>query len=218
AWVLNIYLPVFLLHLASFLVIALMCHGELARRRPPAAHLTEFYIWIALGGALGGAFNAVAAPLLFNSILEYPLAIALACMLRPAEPGDRALNALDLVLPATLAGVFLLFASAGVHPLQHGKAVIILYVEALGVALYVLHRRPVRFGLAIAGTLLVTPYLYNVEHVLARERSFFGVHTVLKDQSGRFNVLLNGVTVHGAQHLDAELRHEPTTFYHRHGP
>jgi hypothetical protein len=69
-WMLNIYFSVFALHLLTFLATALMCHGELARRRPPADRLTEFYLWIALGGALGGAFNALAAPLLFDSIME----------------------------------------------------------------------------------------------------------------------------------------------------
>jgi spermidine synthase len=219
AWVLNIYLSVFLLHLAAFFVTALMCHGELARRRPPAARLTEFYIWIALGGALGGAFNALAAPLLFDSILEYPLVIALACMLRPGLRSARAGVAwTDLALPAVLAGAFALLVHFGVHPLREGTLAIVLYLEAVGVALYVARVRPVRFGLAVAVTLLAMPRLHDVDEVLARHRSFFGVHTVLKDATGSFHVLMHGITVHGAQHLDPAQRHEPTTFYHRDGP
>ncbi|HKA46389.1 MAG TPA: fused MFS/spermidine synthase, partial [Burkholderiales bacterium] len=218
-WVLNIYLSVFLLHLASFLVIALMCHGELARRRPPAAHLTEFYIWIALGGALGGAFNALAAPLLFDSILEYPLVIALACMLRPAiRPEQSRLNWADFALPAALAASFALLVHFGVHPLRQSGVIVVLYLEAVGIALYLMHPRPVRFGLAVAAVLLATPHLHIADEVLARHRSFFGVHTVLKDKEGGFHVLLHGITVHGAQHLDAARRYEPTTFYHRDGP
>ncbi len=217
-WMLNIYLTVFVLHLLSFLVTALMCHGELARRRPPAARLTEFYIWIALGGALGGAFNALAAPLLFDSILEYPLVIALAAALRPAPPAARIFRWADLALPAGLAAVFALLVHFGIHPLRLGTLVIVVYLQALGVVLYLMHGRPVRFGLAVAVTLLATPYLHAVDDVLARHRSFFGVHTVLKDESGRFHVLLHGITVHGAQHLEPQLRYEPTTFYHRDGP
>ena len=217
-WMLNIYLTVFVLHLLSFLVTALMCHGELARRRPPAAHLTEFYIWIALGGAVGGAFNALAAPLLFDSILEYPLVVALASALRPAPRAARVFKWADLALPAALAAAFALLVYSGIHPLRLGKPLVVLYVEALGVALYLMHGRPLRFGLAVAVTLLAMPYVHAVDNVLARHRSFFGVHTVLKDQSGHFHVLLHGITVHGAQHLDRELRYEPTTFYHRDGP
>ena len=55
---------------------AVLCHGELARLRPPASRLTEFYLWVALGGALGGVFNAVVAPHVFTSVAEYPLAVA----------------------------------------------------------------------------------------------------------------------------------------------
>ena len=91
-----------LLHLATFFFTALVCHGELARSRPDAVHLTEFYIWMSLGGVLGGLFNAIVAPLVFNNVIEYPMVIALACMLRPTlwQPANpvRA-RWFDLVLP-----------------------------------------------------------------------------------------------------------------------
>ena len=48
------------LHLGVFAITALVLHGELAATRPAPVHLTEFYLWMALGGALGGAFNALA--------------------------------------------------------------------------------------------------------------------------------------------------------------
>src|SRR5262249_44971290 len=79
--------PVWLLlplHLVGLFVVALACHGELARGRPPAQRLTEFYLWLSVGGALGGLFNGLLAPLLFNGVVEYPLVLVLACLLRPA--------------------------------------------------------------------------------------------------------------------------------------
>jgi hypothetical protein len=217
-WTLNIYASVFLVHLLSFVVTALMCHGELARRRPAADHLTEFYLWIAVGGALGGAFNAVAAPLLFDSIVEYPLAIAVACMLRPVPHAERRLRWSDLGLPAALAAGLGALIHFGVHPLRLGTFAIVFYLETIGVILYFARARPVRFGLAVAVVLLAQSALHVADEVLVRHRSFFGVHTVLKDETGKFHVLLNGITVHGAQHLDEAKRHEPTTFYHRDGP
>ena len=54
---------------------AMMCHGELARRKPDPAHLTMFYLVIALGGALGGGFTAVVAPMIFTTYFEFPIAI-----------------------------------------------------------------------------------------------------------------------------------------------
>jgi spermidine synthase len=71
------------LHLLFFTVAALMCHGRLADDRPEARHLSEFYLWMSVGGALGGLFNAIVAPLAFERVLEYPLAVVLACALLP---------------------------------------------------------------------------------------------------------------------------------------
>lgn len=96
---------VILLHLAMFFVTALVCHGELARSRPPARWLTEFYIWMSLGGVLGGLFNALVAPVVFPTVVEYPLALVLACMLRPhPAPGAHPVRSrwLDLVIPVWL--------------------------------------------------------------------------------------------------------------------
>jgi len=79
-----------LLHLACFFVIAMVCHGELARSRPNARDLTEFYLWISLGGVLGGLFDALLAPLLFPDIWEYPL------MLVAAPPENEKYSQTDL--------------------------------------------------------------------------------------------------------------------------
>ncbi len=61
-------------------VCCMMCHGELARRRPAPRHLTLFYLMVSLGGALGGMFVALVAPRVFHSYLELPFGLA-ACAL-----------------------------------------------------------------------------------------------------------------------------------------
>jgi hypothetical protein len=78
AWLL---IPV---HLLFLFAVAVVCHGQLADDRPAASRLAEFYLCLAVGGVLGGLFNAVVAPLLFNTVAEYPLIILLASYLRPA--------------------------------------------------------------------------------------------------------------------------------------
>src|SRR5206468_489853 len=100
-----------------FFLTTLMCHGELAKDRPAAKHLTEFYLWMSVGGVLGGVFNTLVAPVLFTwGVLEYWLAMVLACLCRPnliteftLFPGDtnpqkRTILGwiLDLVLPAAI--------------------------------------------------------------------------------------------------------------------
>ena len=70
-------------HLIVFFVLTLMCHGELASRRPPARYLTSFYMWMSFGGMIGGIASGLAAPYVFNWIAEYPILIALAVLCRP---------------------------------------------------------------------------------------------------------------------------------------
>jgi hypothetical protein len=99
---------VILLHLATFFVVAMVCHGELAASRPPTEYLTQFYLLMSLGGVLGGTFNAMAAPLLFDNVAEYNLAMIFACLLLPRTSSEErpALHrALDLVLPLALGVV-----------------------------------------------------------------------------------------------------------------
>jgi hypothetical protein len=78
------------LHLALVLLGGLIFHGELARRRPAPRALTSFYLCIAAGGALGGVFGSLVAPLVFRGVHEYPLAIALAVALMPRSAAARA--------------------------------------------------------------------------------------------------------------------------------
>jgi hypothetical protein len=78
------------LHLLTLFLVAVFCHGELARTRPAPRYLTKFYLLMSLGGVLGGLFNALLAPLIFTSIAEYNIALVLACfLLPPAEPEGK---------------------------------------------------------------------------------------------------------------------------------
>ncbi len=86
------YWLLILLHILGFFVVAMVLHGEVARDRPPARHLTEFYLWVAVGGVLGGVFNALIAPVAFNTVVEYPLAIVLACLFLPGVVLSRLLR------------------------------------------------------------------------------------------------------------------------------
>jgi hypothetical protein len=67
----------------AFFATALACHGELARDRPDPRHLTEYFLLMSVGGALGGFFNAIVAPLLFPGVWEFYIALVAACFVRP---------------------------------------------------------------------------------------------------------------------------------------
>src|SRR5918997_937911 len=86
-WLTNIlrnpYWALILVHFVGFFVITMVLHGEVGRDRPPARHLTEFYLWVSVGGVLGGVFNALIAPVAFDTVIEYPLMIIIACLFLP---------------------------------------------------------------------------------------------------------------------------------------
>jgi spermidine synthase len=103
-----------LLHLVVLFAVAMVCHGELARDRPPARYLTKFYLLMSVGGVLGGLFNALLAPVVFTSLAEYPVAMVLAALLIPrmdesVRPTTLHTRWLDLLLPALLMLVCLEF-------------------------------------------------------------------------------------------------------------
>lgn len=205
------------LHLTLFFVSAMVCHGELARDRPATRHLTEFYLWMALGGVLGGMFNALLAPVLFDAILEYPIAIALACLVRPGVLRRRGWAV--AAAPLVAAGLVLLSLEArqvGDARLVAGMA--LSAVAGAGLLVLGCRRRPVALALAVlvlfAGSLMAG----SARRLIAAERSFFGVHRVVWSEDGHYRLLQHGTTVHGAQAADSGAARQPLTYYHRDGP
>jgi hypothetical protein len=212
----------YLLHLAVFTSTALVLHGELARTRPEPRYLTEFYLWLALGGALGGAFNALVAPLIFKSIAEYQLVVVLACFLRPSWPSRvRKLADSSLALPIALVVLVLIPAvswlSVGNHHLfgVSGKLIVSIAVGVVAVALSGNARL---FGAIISGVAVIGLVIGSKSGgVLHSDRSFFGAYKVERG-SGRANFLIHGTTIHGAEFLDSARRLTPVTYYHPNGP
>ena len=94
---------------ASLFIISVFCHGELARRKPHPSRLTDFYLWVALGGAMGSVFVAVIAPLIFRQYLELPLALALAIVIG-AVLGFGIRSKATLIRLAVTAGAGLIVA------------------------------------------------------------------------------------------------------------
>ena len=204
-----------LLNLVVFFTAALLCHGELGRDRPAAEHLTQFYLWLSVGGVLGGVFNAILAPLLFRSVAEYPVVLVLACLtaMRATDTATtHRAQALDFAGPLLLGGITALAINAGL-----GRPQVVFSISA--VVCFAFSTRPLRFALGLAAIFLAAP-LHHGEHgrVLHVERSFFGVHRVTLAPDGRHHRLVHGKIVHGMQSLDPARRREPLTYYHRTGP
>ena len=209
-----------LLHLLMFFSCAMVCHGELANDRPDTRHLTEFYLWMSVGGVLGGIFNALLAPLVFNRVIEYPIAIAIACALRPTlKPGGRWALALDIALPVAVVAALLTYAFT--VPQLPGPNVLVLaigVIAAVGVIAFWFRTRPIRFGLLIGLLFLSAQLGASQQGSIAVMRSFFGVHQIATALHGNYRVLIHGTTIHGAQAVDPSGAREPLTYFHRDGP
>jgi hypothetical protein len=209
------------LHLIALFVASLLCHGEIARSRPVVDRLTDFYLWIGIGGLLGGIFNALVAPVIFSGVVEYPLALVMACLVRnPNRSATRAATRrqdLPLALGAPSAVLGLLWLAHALPPLGTLPAVLAVGFPAL--LCFALRNRPLPFGLGMGALMmagLVTPAVED--DTLYRARSFFGVSQVRAYPTERLVLLFSGTTNHGAQSLDPARRHEPLSYYHRTGP
>jgi hypothetical protein len=218
------------LNLGFFFVAAMVCHGELARDRPAVRHLTLFYLALAIGGALGGVFNALIAPWLFNGIHEYPLMIILATLACPprnptvaTKPSWKDLTPAALV--AAMIGCFWLLADpvmriAGLDGPEFDlvKTAIVLAIPLIVSYLFVQHPRKFAAALGAWSVMAYAIYENNRGTLLYADRSFFGVHRVNVHPQQQARTLRHGFTMHGMQKLAPELREVATTYYHRSGP
>ncbi|HKO89591.1 MAG TPA: fused MFS/spermidine synthase, partial [Polyangiaceae bacterium] len=191
-------------HLAAFFVTGLVCHGELARRRPPVEQLTAFYLWVACGGALGGVLAGLVAPNVFNWLAEYPILLVLAVACRPGLywPG-RSRARVGLVAGVlTVLVAALLVRHFGVASVPVFKALITL---PLVLAVVEWRREPLKLALAFAGVLLLHYSNLMASGHVRTVRSFFGVHKIYEPVLGnvRIRALMHGTTLHGVQRIDA---------------
>jgi len=213
----------FPLHLGLLLVAGLVCHGRLAADRPAAESLTEFYFWLSLGGVLGGVFNGLLAPLVFDRVAEYPLALAALALVAPlrASSEESAFRRLAGWLGVGATGVLLLALIPVGQSLGAERAQLANWL-AFGlpcVVAFFLVDHPKRFALALAW-LLAASWLAGDARgtTLARERNFFGVSRVTRSADGRFHELWHGSTVHGRQFRDPRHQRMPLSYYHLSGP
>jgi hypothetical protein len=212
------------LHLLAFFVVAMVCHGRLADDRPPPAFLTEYYLWMSVGGVLGGLANAVVAPLVFPAVFEYPLVLALACLALPRQaegPSGWRDRARDIAWPLALGGFTLLIVLAlrFIGWSQTVGMVVLGYVVPAMICFSFQHR-PLRMAAGFAGLVAVNGLHGSLREgrLLHIERNFFGVKQVRLAPDGRFRLLVHGGIVHGSQSTDPARRGEPTAYYHRRGP
>jgi spermidine synthase len=235
------------LHLVVLFVAAMVCHGELARSRPATHRLTEFYLWMSLGGVLGGLFNVLVAPVVFSTVAEYPLALFLACLLLPRtgrEPTTRWNLRLDVALPAALGvlAIALLSGLVSISVSPYGLSRILHWTPdqvsarirsfldfepvrlntalrfAIPLALcYAFAERPTQFGLGVGAILAASAWCTDAGSAVLHRERSF-FGVLTVDSNDKYRRLVHGNIVHGMQSREPDRRREPLTYYHRNGP
>ena len=206
------------LSLVTFFAVAVALHSRLYLSRPPAERLTAFYLTTAVGGALGGVFCGLVAPLAFDWVYEHPLLTIAAALLLPLVPLSRSfdlgskISSSPRLLPAVVGGVaatVLALVATSWPLLRLGGLALLIVLAILALSsrlLFVL----VLVGLMCAlGARTTLPPSFDGE----RARSYFGVYTV-KEEPGRVS-LVHGVTVHGIELTAPGDEQVPTTYYGR---
>jgi len=205
-------------------VLATALHRRLYFERPSPRRLTLFYLVMSAGGALGGAFTALVAPLLFDWAWEHPILVLAGAALLPDRPLIAWMDRLRLtVRQKKVAVVTLLIAAAGIAILinrwviaQDDMLVLTgMIAAALCGVLLLGHGRAM--VLVLAALMLGRGGYQTLETSFegSRDRSYFGIYTVRDlPEEGRRS-LVSGTTLHGLQFTAPDRRRQPTTYYGR---
>ncbi|HVG53471.1 MAG TPA: fused MFS/spermidine synthase [Vicinamibacterales bacterium] len=210
--------PMAAAHLLAFFVIAMLCHGALAENRPATSHLTDFYLSMAVGGALGGIFNSLVAPMLFRSVLEYPIALACGILLLTFRPGTpQAWSTKRWWVKPALAAVLTVVALKWPGLSIRTAAIAWGLLAGAGLVCFSMSRERRRFGFSLL--LILGLYLVvggrSFTDVAYASRTFFGTYRVAYGPEHRSFILFHGTTIHGQQNIGSG---EPLTYYHRKSP
>jgi SAM-dependent methyltransferase len=208
-----------------FYIQTVYFHGLLAEDRPPPEHLTEYYIWMSVGGAAGGLFNALLAPMLFDWTIEYYLILALGvALIPPLYGGDEGEGSKLLgwgmgVALAASVGTYLW----SVYPImefdQVSSALGGLVLVAVIVGMGMVFPRGRNVGLALI--LLLGFGIYEGVSVDSHyERSFYASYSIYDDRIAgeEVRVFSHGTTQHGLQVVEGPLREQAAGYHHPAGP
>jgi hypothetical protein len=196
------WLVIAALNLYIFVLIALACHGEAYRTRPHRSRLTDFYLWISFGGALGGMFAGLIAPNIFNNTYEYSILLAAALLILPfmfeggwerfvRDAGPALIAATILAMIGVADNVRLLLG------IEVSPSVYLIFLVVLAAVMLFKARRVVHYFGLIVLILLVTELWQRGRGHILTVRNFFGVHQVVETIDRTHYLLINGTTIHG---------------------
>lgn len=206
------------LQVLLMLVGGLLAHGKLALDRPQPHQLTFFYLTLSVGGALGGLFNSLLAPLLFPTIFEYGIIATLTLVLAGFWQDHSRLPDHRRIPTEPMTSLVFFAIPLSVLYFSHSEYLSEspLIKTPLMVALLspLLLPRARRISLVVATLIVgIFPSWSQVNHSQSIQRTFFGVHRVINRD--HILQLVHGTTSHGRQDISSlESRLVPLSYYH----
>lgn len=196
---------------ATLFLIAVEAHRQLYESRPDPQNLTVFYLMMSVGGAIGGLFNSIIAPMIFVTPAEVVCSVIAASALMSLH-GKMQPARSEAVLVIGCFLIVVLFKFSGYSEELRFLTQFALF-GLLFLAFYRLKARP----LPAVALVLVAIGMTHSNNAVHRERSFFGTHVVR--EFGNVRTYSNGTTVHGRQYIsEPGDRPQPLSYYHRTSP
>jgi SAM-dependent methyltransferase len=206
------------------LIVAVALHRRLYRDRPDPSQLTLFYLVMSAGGALGGLFTALIAPVAFDWVWEHPLLVLAAAALLADRPMIDWTGRLGIppryrraALLAVLLAIAVLAGTLYQALLDQSSLTVAALMVAVAVLSMLLLGNRLAFTAAILALMLGRGGYETLESSLdgSRQRSFFGVYAVRESEYDGLRGLTHGTTLHGLQFADRQREQEPTSYYTR---
>jgi SAM-dependent methyltransferase len=235
AWAMSAYRGVLSIYIAlpifcvGLFLACVFCHGELAESKPAPAYLTQFYLCLSAGGAIGGLFVALVAPKLFTNYWETPIAMVGLAVLALLPLRERRLSAWLIGAGLGILAAASIFLAGGGATFDAAREFLpgsdsgwmtgaLVAIAALIFFVATWRHWPV----VIVATALICTGFYSYKYyrflsqdTLVASRNFYGALRVKESGTGneQRRDLLHGVILHGDQYRAGEKRRKPTTYY-----
>lgn len=214
------------IQLFAFTIAVLMCHMQLAAQRPSDStrHLTAFYLYISIGGALGGLLSAFVIPYALDRLAEYPLLLIASLMLNPRfREKMQLIPKMYFVFGCGMSFFYFtyiatgsqIFESLSFTGITSGMLMLDIFL-AMILLFFATSARGAFIGLL--ALFLISEFALP-KNVQVTDRNFFGVikvydhsvHIDGKNYATRY--LHHGSTLHGLQIIEEPLQKTLTSYY-----
>ncbi len=179
-------------YFAALFGVCMVCHGEVVRLRPSTKFLTEFYLMLSAGGAVGGICVSLIAPSLFTSHLEWSLGLLLSFTI------------------ASVVGIWTLY--------EHGSQTNAAFTKSHSRRKWYATRPALAAVCAIQLMVLALLYTWQFtdDEAVYRGRNFYGTVCVVDwntENNEPYRAFISGNVSHGRQWMSPEKRSQPTAYY-----